>query len=103
MAFCSKTVIFTRPFRLSGMDEHQPPGIYTIETDSNQIDIASRPAPRRPETWIRIPLPPDAAAASEVVIIDPTELEAALAQDALPEQYGPETAAEQAARQGRGS
>jgi len=103
MAIRSKTVIFTRPFRLSGMDEHQPPGIYTIETDSDQIATASRPALHRPETWIRIPLPPGDAAASEVVIIDPAELEAALAQDALPEPYGPETAAEHAARQPRRS
>ncbi len=103
MAMCGKTVIFTRPFRLSGMDEHQPAGIYTIETDADQIGAASHPARARPETWIRVPLPPGATAASQVIIIDPAELEMALAQDALPEQYGPETAEEYAARRGRES
>jgi hypothetical protein len=50
------TVIFTRPFRLSAMDEQQPPGVYTVETDEELLETVSFPAYRRLATWICIPL-----------------------------------------------
>jgi len=93
------TVIFTRPFRLSAMDEQQPPGVYTVETDEERLETVSFPAYRRLATWIRIPLH-SGAAGSQTIVIDPTDLELALARDAAPEPYGPETLAEYAARRG---
>ena len=33
----TKTVTFTRPFNLSGMEEMQPAGTYTVETDEELL------------------------------------------------------------------
>ncbi len=96
----SKIVTFARPFRLSALEHVQPPGSYTIETDEERIETRTVPAYRRVGTFIRVPA--QSAGSSSQVMIDPTELEAALARDAAPEPYGPETADDQAARQ-RGS
>jgi len=93
----SKTVTFMRPFRLSAMDREQPAGSYTIETDEERLETRSLPAYRRLATFIRLPLRAGAPG-SEVIIIDPTELDAALARDAAPEQYGPETVGDHATR-----
>jgi hypothetical protein len=91
----SKVVTFTRPFRLSSMNYRLPAGSYTVETDEE------RSAYRPRGTFIRIPLPFGAAGASSHIMIDPAELEAALARDAAPEAYGSETVGEHA--QGEGS
>lgn len=91
----SKIVIFTRPFRLSAVTHWLPAGSYTVETDEE------RSAYRPRGTFIRIPLPFGAAGASSHIMIDPAELEAALARDAAPEAYGSETVGEHA--QGEGS
>ena len=40
----SKTVTFTHPFNLSGMDEVQPAGTYTVETDEELLQTSSLPA-----------------------------------------------------------
>jgi len=98
----SKTVTFTRPFRLSAMEREHPAGSYTVETDEESLDTRSLPAYRRLATFIRLPLR-TGAPGSETILIDPAELEAALSRDAAPEHYGPETAGEHAARQVSGS
>jgi hypothetical protein len=94
----SKIVIFTRPFRLSAVTHWLPAGSYTVETDEERLDSASVTAYRRLSTLIRTPLPSGAAGSSSQIPIDPAELEAALARDIAPEQYGPETVDEHAAR-----
>jgi hypothetical protein len=43
----SRTVTFTHPFNLSGMDEVQPAGTYTVETDEEPLQTLSVPAHRR--------------------------------------------------------
>jgi hypothetical protein len=40
----SKTVTFTHPFNLSGMDKVQPAGTYTVETDEELLQTSSLPA-----------------------------------------------------------
>ncbi len=94
----SKTVTFAHAFRLGGVDGEHPAGNYTVETDEEQIDAASMVAYRRMATWIRLPLPSRVVGSSQTVMIDPAELDAALARDAMSEPYGPETSAEHAAR-----
>jgi hypothetical protein len=96
----SKIVTFTRPFQLSAMNRRLPAGSYTVETDEERLESVSVPADRPRGTFIRVPLPSGAAGASSQIMIDPAELEAALARDAAPEQYGPATVGEHAAREG---
>lgn len=95
----TKTVTFRRPFRLSAMEREQPAGSYTVDTDEERLDTRSMPAYRRLATFIRLPLRAGAPG-SESIPIDPVELEAALARDAAPEEDGPETGGEHAARRG---
>lgn len=85
----SKTVTFTRPFVLSGIDGVQPAGTYTVETDEELLQALSFPAYRRVATWIQLPSSPGGAASAaglaRVANIDPGELEAALTRDAAVE------------------
>ena len=47
-----KSVTFTQPFSLSGIDEVQPAGTYTVETDEELLPGLSFPAYRRVATLI---------------------------------------------------
>jgi hypothetical protein len=82
----SKTVTFARPFALSGLDGVRPAGTYAVETDEELIPSLSLTAYRRTATWLRLPGRRAGAELStgfsEVVAIDPVELDAALARDA---------------------
>jgi len=51
----SKTVTFAHPFNLSGVDEVQPAGTYTVETDEELLQILSVPAYRGISTLMRLP------------------------------------------------
>jgi hypothetical protein len=78
-----KTVTFTRPFSLSAMDEVQPAGTYTVETDEELLQGVSFPAYRRLATLIFLPSRPGNAFLEQVVNIDPLELQAAQERDAI--------------------
>jgi hypothetical protein len=85
----TKMVQFRRPFSLTGLDDVQPAGAYTIETDEALIQTLSFTAYRRTGTWIRIPerssgLPGAPVALDQLTNIDPLDLEAALARDNIP-------------------
>jgi hypothetical protein len=78
----SKTVTLRHPFNLSGTDEAQPAGTYTVETDEELLPT-TLPAYRRISTLLR--LPADATTGTELtqmVEINPAELEAIVAGDA---------------------
>ena len=77
-----KTVTFTRPFSLNGIDEVQPAGNYTVETHEDSFPRLSVPAWRRIATLIFLPSRPGGAFMERVVNIDPLELEAAQERDA---------------------
>ena len=77
-----KTVTFNRPFSLSGIDEVQPAGTYTVETDEELLTGVSFPAYRRVATLIFLPSRPGRAIREQVVTIDPLELQAAQDRDA---------------------
>jgi hypothetical protein len=77
-----KTVTFIRSFSLSGIDEVQPAGTYTVETDEELLPGLSFPAYRRIATLIFLPSRPGSAFLEQVVNVDPLELEAAQEGDA---------------------
>ncbi|HEY0837191.1 MAG TPA: hypothetical protein VGE72_24985 [Azospirillum sp.] len=73
----TKTVTFTRPFRLRALDEERPAGTYTVEIEEELIEHLSFPVYRRTGSWIRLTSPPGGDGSVQVVPIDPEELEAA--------------------------
>jgi hypothetical protein len=77
----TKTVTFTHPFILSGVDEVQPAGRYTVESDEELIQALSFPAYRSTGTWIRLPSQGHSATSTQAVRLTPAELETALAKD----------------------
>jgi hypothetical protein len=77
-----KTVTFTQPFALSGIDEVQAAGTYTVETNEEPLQGVSFPAYRRMETLIFLPARRGGPFVERVVNIDPSELEAAQKREA---------------------
>ncbi|MDY0884778.1 hypothetical protein ACFPL7_05110 [Dongia soli] len=74
-------VVFNHPFRLTGLDQLQPPGNYEIETDEETIDDLSFIAYRRVSTLIHLHPQPDRPGIVQTWTVDPSELVAALAAD----------------------
>jgi hypothetical protein len=72
------------PFNLSGVDEVQPAGTYTVETDEELLQTLSVPAYRRISTLMRLPARPTGAMLTQIVEIDALELAAILERDAQP-------------------
>ena len=77
-----KSVTFTRPFSLSGIDQVQPAGTYTVETDEELLPGLSFPAYRRIATLIVLRSRGGGPIVEEVVNVDPLELQAAQERDA---------------------
>jgi hypothetical protein len=77
-----KTITFTRPFSLSGIDGVQSAGCYTVETHEQLLPGVSLPVYQRIATLIFLPLRPGGAFVERVVDIDPLELKAAQERDA---------------------
>jgi hypothetical protein len=78
----SRIVTFNRPFRLTGLDEAQPAGSYTVETDEEQLPALLHTGYRRTTTWLTLPSHATKAGATQIISIDPAELDAALAREA---------------------
>lgn len=76
-----KAVTFRRPFSLSGIDEIQPAGTYTVETNEELIEGLSFPSWRRTGTVLLLRQP--GSGIGQDVEIDPLELEAVQDGDAL--------------------
>jgi hypothetical protein len=72
-----KTVTFTRPFNLTGIDGVQPAGAYEVFTDEELIDDLSFVAYRRVATAMHL----KRDGAIGVFPIDPVELDASLLRD----------------------
>jgi len=81
----SKTVTFMHPFSLSGTDEVQPAGTFTVETDEELLQASSIPAYRRIATLIRLART-TGTVQTQIVETNPVELAGALARDARPDQ-----------------
>jgi hypothetical protein len=82
MRTTSRTVTFLHPFNLSGMDEEQPAGSYTVETDEELLQTSSLSAYKRVSTLMRLPARPTGTMLTQIVEVNPLELTAALARDA---------------------
>ena len=78
----SKTVVFTRPFLLKGVDRMLPAGDYRVVTDEELIEGLSFPVYRRTSTMIFVPAQSHPASSVEMVTIDPIDLQAAQDRDA---------------------
>lgn len=74
------TSVFTRPFRLGGVDRVLPAGSYEIVTEEELIDGLSFPVYRRVSTVIFVP--GRSPSSIEMVAIDPLDLAAAQGEDA---------------------
>ena len=72
------TVRFTKPFRLAGIDDTQPPGRYAITTDEEQIGGMNTQGWRRVSTTILL----SRGGTTQSHTIDPVDLEASLMRDA---------------------
>ncbi len=78
----SKTVVFSKPFRLKGVDRLLPAGDYRVVTDEELIDGLSFAVYRRVATMIFLPAQSHRASSIEMVTIDPLDLQAAQDRDA---------------------
>jgi hypothetical protein len=88
----TKTVTFMHSFNLSGTDEVQPAGTYTVETDEELLQTLSLPAYRRISTLMRLPARSMGTLLTQIVETNPVELAAILARDAQPDQTLPQPA-----------
>jgi hypothetical protein len=78
-----RTVTFRRPFRLSAADDVLPAGQYRVITEQEPIEGLSFTAWQRVRTLLFLPANSPPGMARQVVPVDPNELEAAHAADAL--------------------
>jgi hypothetical protein len=75
-------VTFLHPFSLAGVDEEQKPGTYTVETLEERLDAPTVAAYRRVSTTILLASPRYGHASTQVVAIDPHDLELTQRKDA---------------------
>jgi hypothetical protein len=81
----TKTVVFSRAFVLNEADGEQPPGIYTVQTEEEPLDVMTMTAYRRVATVMNRYDAHGPGGFVRFVTIDPAELDAALARDAIPQ------------------
>ncbi len=79
-----KTVTFSGPFVLNGVDETLPAGAYAVDTDEEPIEGISFLAYRRLSTWLHVGGKPGSRVLDRVIAIDPKDLNAALMRDEAP-------------------
>ena len=85
----AKTVIFSHPFVIEGLEGLQPAGNYIIEVEEELLQALSFPAWRRCYTTIRLARRPGESGSEQVATIDPAALDAALARDVAAGQSPP--------------
>jgi hypothetical protein len=76
-----KSVTFKRPFVLGEFDEVQPAGVYRVETDEELLEGISFPVYRRTLTMIHLHASPGHPGRTQMLDVNPTDLEAALERD----------------------
>jgi hypothetical protein len=77
----SKSVVFSHPFELKGVDRILPAGDYRVVTDEELIEELSFPVYRRVATMIFVPA--QSRSSVEMVTIDPRDLQAAQDRDVI--------------------
>ena len=78
----TNTVTFAHPFLLKGIDRILPAGDYRVVTDEELIEEVSFPVYRRVSTMIFVPAESHQASSTEMVTIDPLDLQNAQDRDA---------------------
>jgi hypothetical protein len=86
----SRTVTFMHPINLSGVEEVQPAGTYTVETDEELLQTLSLSACRRILTLMRLPARPAGTMLTQIIEINPLELAAVLERDVQPNEKTPQ-------------
>jgi len=88
-----RTVVFSHPFQLKGIDRALPPGNYEVVTDEELIEGLSFAVYRRISAAIIVPAQSHQASSQshqassvEMVAIDPRDLQSAQDQDAATKQ-----------------
>ena len=76
-----ETLTFAHPFTLSGAEDVQAPGAYTVQTDEELLEGLSFLAYRRVATVIFVPLRHGGPDSLQAITVDPRELAAALERD----------------------
>jgi hypothetical protein len=76
-------VTFRHPFTLNGLEGPAPPGTYRIDVEEERIEGVSFLAYRRLATFIRLPMAGHGSGSTQSLLVDPKELEQALARDAV--------------------
>ena len=79
-----KTVVFSKPVLLKGIDRTLPAGNYRVVTDEELTEGISFPVYRRISTMIFVPARMQGASSVEMVTIGPLDLQTALDRDAAP-------------------
>ncbi|MGO4668079.1 hypothetical protein [Bosea sp. 2RAB26] len=74
-------ITFSHPFRLSALSDPQPAGTYRVVTDEEEIVGVSFRAFRRTSTMLQIPAIEFSRGSSQIILVDPIELTAALEKD----------------------
>ena len=76
-------ITFRHPFALKGLERTVPPGTYRVDIEEERIEGLSFLAYRRLATFIRVPVAGRGPGSTESLLVDPKELEQALARDAV--------------------
>jgi hypothetical protein len=79
----SKTVTFSCPFLLKGIDRILPAGDYRVLTDEELLEGLSFAAYRRVSTMMIVPGQSHRLSSVELVSVDPSDLQAAQERDAM--------------------
>ena len=82
----TKTVTFTKPLFLDGIDEVLPGGPYTVETDAELVEGISFPVYRRKMTVINLQAIPGDPGIMRTVTIGLDDLDTALKRDQASEE-----------------
>jgi hypothetical protein len=77
-----KTVVFGFPFLLKDIGRTLPAGGYEVLTDEELIEGLSFPVYRRVSTMMMVPAAPPHMSSTEMLTVDPRELQLALDLDA---------------------
>jgi hypothetical protein len=77
------TVSFSQPFKLKDLDDIQPAGDFLLDTDEELIEGLSRLAYRRVATLLHLPSTSRPQGRTELVSVNPAELDAVLASDRI--------------------
>lgn len=78
----TSTIVFRRPFQLSGLDAPLPAGSYAVDIEEELLPGLSFAAYRRVAAWLTLPPRSGGAVLAEVLRLEPADLDAALARDA---------------------